>query len=162
MRTPCYFVKRTDFVVPLVPGLYKIHSIMWTLAGLSRKIVWHHWLIHQLDIILTLVRIVLAFGYPLLPWYSKGGLWNRAFVALNSTSSIATPTGNIPEASEVGTPLYSGHSDSTNGVRIIEVPLYTACCLGERQVAIVCSSLITFWWAICIVSTSFGSVTDTY
>ena len=37
---------------------------------------------------------------------------------------IAMPTGNIPETSEVGTPLSQGTSDGTNGVRIIEVPLY--------------------------------------
>ena len=76
MRTPRYSVKRTDFAVPVVPGLYKIHSIMRTLGGLSHKIVRHRWLIHQLDIILTLVRIVLASGYPFLPSYSKGELWN--------------------------------------------------------------------------------------
>ena len=39
VRTPRYSVKRTGFSVPLVPGLYKIHSIMRTLAGLSHKIV---------------------------------------------------------------------------------------------------------------------------
>ena len=61
--------------------LYKIHSIMRTLASLSHKIVRHRWLIHQLDIILTLVIIVLASGYPFLPSYSKGELWNGAFVA---------------------------------------------------------------------------------
>ena len=32
MWTPHYSVKRTDFVVPLVPELHKIHSIMRTLA----------------------------------------------------------------------------------------------------------------------------------
>ena len=69
MLTPRYSVKWTDFVVP---ELYKIHSIH-SLTGLSHKIVW---LIHQLDIILTLVRIVLDSGYPFLPSYSKGELWN--------------------------------------------------------------------------------------
>ena len=87
MRTPRYSVKWTDFAVLLVPGLYKIHSIMQMLAGLLHKIVRHHWLIHQLDIILTLVRIVLASGYPFLPSYSKGALWNNTFVALNGTST---------------------------------------------------------------------------
>ena len=72
MWTPRYSVKWTDFAVPVVPGLYKI---MRTLGGLSHKIVWHCWLIHQLDIILTLVRTVLASGYPFLPLYSKGKLW---------------------------------------------------------------------------------------
>ena len=33
---------RQVFLVPLVPGLYKIHQIMQTLACLSRKIVLHH------------------------------------------------------------------------------------------------------------------------
>ena len=58
MRTPCYSVNRTAFAVLLVPGLYKIHSIIRTLASLSRKIVRHRWLIRQLNIILTLVIIV--------------------------------------------------------------------------------------------------------
>ena len=113
MWTPRYSIKRTDFVIPLVPGLYKIHSIMRMLAGFSHKIVWHRWLIHQLYIILTLVCIVLASGYPFLLSYSKGELWNGAFVALNSTSThwhaYQKHTRNIPETSEVGTPLYSGH-----------------------------------------------------
>ena len=76
MQTPHYSVKQTDFVVPLVPGLYKIHSIMRKLVGLSHKIVQHRWLIHQLDTVLTLVRIVLASGYPFLLSYSKGEVWN--------------------------------------------------------------------------------------
>ena len=59
---------------------------MRMLADLSHKIVRHHWLIHQLDITLTVVRIVLASSYPFLPSYSKGELWNGTFVALNSTS----------------------------------------------------------------------------
>ena len=46
LRTPLYSVKRTDFVVLLVPRLYKIHSILRTLAGLSHKIVRHRRLIH--------------------------------------------------------------------------------------------------------------------
>ena len=87
MRTPHYSVKRTDFAVPLVPGLYKIHSIVQTLAGLSHKIVQYRWLNHQLDIILTIVHIVLASGYPFLPSYSKGELWNGAFVTLNGMST---------------------------------------------------------------------------
>ena len=33
----------------------------------------------------------------------------RAFVVLTARVWIATPTGNIPEASKVETPLYSGH-----------------------------------------------------
>ena len=87
MWTPRYSVKRTDFAVSVVPGLYKIHSIMRTLGGLLHKIVWHRWLIHQLNIKLTLVRTVLASGYPFLPSYSKGKLWNGTFIALNGTST---------------------------------------------------------------------------
>ena len=60
---------------------------MRTLAGPSHKIVRHRWLIYQLDIILTLVRILLASGYPSLPSYSNGELWNGAFIALNGTST---------------------------------------------------------------------------
>ena len=72
MWTPRYSVKRTDFVVPLVPGLYKIHSIMRTLAGLLHKTVQHRWLIHQLDILLTLVCIVLTSGYPFFAIVQQG------------------------------------------------------------------------------------------
>ena len=94
MRTPRYSVKRTDFAVPLIPGLYKIHSIMQTLAGLLHKIVQHCWFIHQLDTVLTLVRIVLASGYPFLLSYSKGEP-----PSLHSTAQvrIVMPTGNTPE-----------------------------------------------------------------
>ena len=60
---------------------------MRTLAGLSHKIVRYLWLNHQLDIALTLVRVVLASGYPFLPSYSKGELWNSTFVTLNGTST---------------------------------------------------------------------------
>ena len=112
MRTPHYSIsiKRAGFAVPLVPGLYKIQSIMWMLAGLSHKIVRHRWLIHQLNIILTLVRIVLATGYPFLPSYSKGKLWNSTFVALNGTSTHCHAYRKYTiETSKVRTPLYSGH-----------------------------------------------------
>ena len=57
-------------------------------------------------IILTLVRKVVASGYSFLPSYSKGELWNGTSMA---RVHIATPTGNIPETSEVRTPVYSGH-----------------------------------------------------
>ena len=107
LKTPLYSVKLTDFAVLLVPRLYKIHSILRTLAGLSHKIVQHRRLIHQLDVILTkkMVRIVLASGYPFLPSYGKGELWNVPSKCLTRRVRIATPTGNIPETSKVGTPL---------------------------------------------------------
>ena len=54
--------------------------------------------------ILTLVRIVLASGYPFLPSYGKGELWNAPSKCSTVRVRIATPTGNIPETSEVGTP----------------------------------------------------------
>ena len=57
------------------------------LAGLSHKIVQYRWLNHQLDIILTTVLIVLASGYLFLPSYSKGELWNGAFVTVNGMST---------------------------------------------------------------------------
>ena len=60
-------------------------------------------MIHQLDSILTLVRIVLT---SFLPSYSKGELW-----------SVAMPAGNISRDTYT--------LDSTNAVRIIGVPLYT-------------------------------------
>ena len=63
MWTPCYSVKQISFSVSLVLRLYKIHLIMWTVAYLSHKIVQYHWLIHQLDIIIALVRMVLDSGY---------------------------------------------------------------------------------------------------
>ena len=122
MRTPRYSVKRIEFAVPLIPILYKIHSIMRTLAGLLHKIVQHHWLIHQLGIILTLVRIVLASGYPFLPSYSKEELWNGAFIALNGTSTHFHAYRKPPKSGHLFT---QDTLDGTNGVRIIEVPLYT-------------------------------------
>ena len=74
MRTPRYSVKRTSSSVPLVPGLYIILWIMWTLTCLSTKCVRHHRLIQQLDIIIALVRIVQASGQPFSQTYSKGEL----------------------------------------------------------------------------------------
>ena len=62
MRTPRYSVKRTGFLVPSVPEPYKIHSMMRTLAYLSCMIVRHRGSIQQVDIIIALVRIVLASG----------------------------------------------------------------------------------------------------
>ena len=58
MWTPCYSVKRTDSLVPLVPGLHKIHWIMQSLACPSRKVVCHCWSIQQLDITIALVCTV--------------------------------------------------------------------------------------------------------
>ena len=60
------------YSVQLVPGLYEFHSM--TLACFSHKIVQHCWLIHQVDIILTLMRIVQASGYPFSQLYSKACL----------------------------------------------------------------------------------------
>ena len=45
---------------------------MQTLTCLSRKFVHHSWPIQQLDIIIALVRIVLASGQPFSQAYSKG------------------------------------------------------------------------------------------
>jgi len=74
MRTPRYSVKWTDSSVPLVPGLYKIHWIMRTLACLTHKVVRHCWSIQQLDITIALVCTVLVSGQPFLQAYSKGEL----------------------------------------------------------------------------------------
>ena len=73
-QTPRYSVKQTSSLVPLVPGLYIVHWIMWTLTCLSRKLVCHGWLIQQLNIIIALVRIVLASGKPFSQANSKGEL----------------------------------------------------------------------------------------
>ena len=70
---------------------------MRTLGSLSHKIVRHHWLIHQLDIILPLVIIVLASGYPFLPSHSKGELWNGAFVVLNAQVRIDNMLKSLPQ-----------------------------------------------------------------
>ena len=76
MRTTRYFVKCTDSSVPLVPGLYKIHWIMRSLACLSFKVVHRCWSIQQLDITIALVCKLLASGQPFSQAYSKGELYN--------------------------------------------------------------------------------------
>ena len=60
--------------------------------------------------ILTLVHIVLASGYPFLPSYGKGELWNAPSKCSMAQVCIATPTGNIPETSEVLGHLYNKDS----------------------------------------------------
>ena len=60
-------------------------------------------LLHQLDIILTLVRTVLASGYPFLPLYSKGKLCNGAFVAFNRLCS-ASPSSPPVQWTSIGHP----------------------------------------------------------
>ena len=98
-------------------------------ACLLRTIVWYCRLIYQLYYLYNSTKhTVLASEYPFLPVYSKAELRN----VLNNTSThsliprppfntlrggsryetrvhIATPTRNIPEASKIQTPLYSGH-----------------------------------------------------
>ena len=80
MQKRHYSVKLTGFLVLLVPGLYKIHLIMWTLACLSHKIVWHCSFIYQLDIIITVVCIVLASGLAFLTSVQSGRAWEHNFV----------------------------------------------------------------------------------
>ena len=46
MQKPLYFIKRTGFSVPLVPGLYKFCWIMRTFACLTHKVLHHCWTIH--------------------------------------------------------------------------------------------------------------------
>ena len=82
MWTPRYSVKGTSSLVPLVPGLYIIYWIMQMLTCLSHKFVRHHWLIQQLDIIIALVRIVLASDQPFSKVYTSA--LEHAFVALNN------------------------------------------------------------------------------
>ena len=60
--------------------------------------------------ILTLVRMVLASGYPFLPSYGKGGLWNAPSKCSTARVCIVTPTGNIPETSEVSAHFYNKDS----------------------------------------------------
>ena len=57
-----YSVKWTVFLVPLVPGLYKIHSITRVLVCPLHKILHHRRSSPQLDIIIALVHIVWASG----------------------------------------------------------------------------------------------------
>ena len=76
MQTPRYSIKQTDFVVPLVLGLYKISlDNVDTGRPLAQDCP-------ALDIILTLVLTVLASGYPFLPSCRKGELRNSTFVSL--------------------------------------------------------------------------------
>ena len=77
MQTPRYSIEQTDFAVPLVPAWTVQNSLDNVDAGrCPAQDVWHCWLIYQLDIILTLVCIVLASGYPFLSSYNKVELWN--------------------------------------------------------------------------------------
>ena len=62
MQKPLYFIKRTGFSVPLVPGLYKICWIVRTFACLTHKVLHHCWTIQKLDTIIALVHTVLASG----------------------------------------------------------------------------------------------------
>ena len=79
------FRKVDRVAVPLVPGLYKIHSIMWTLSGLAQDCpaplvdspVGHY--------TNTGTHSSIAAGYSFLLSYSKGELWNSAFIVLNGT-----------------------------------------------------------------------------
>ena len=83
MRTPRYSVKRTSSLVPLVPGLYTIHWIMWTLTYLSRKVVHHRWSTtgHYNSIGLHSSSLWSAF----LTSVQQGRALECAFVALNNT-----------------------------------------------------------------------------
>ena len=80
----------------------------------------HRWSIHQLDITITLVCIVLASGYLFSPAYSKG---TRAFAALNGTSTHCHTyrkyTGSLWSRDPFQDTL-----DGSNSVHIIEVPLH--------------------------------------
>ena len=89
--------------------LYKIHSKIRMLAGLSHKIVKHCWLIQQLDIRITLVHIVLASGQPFLPSYNKGELWNVLSQQSTVHVHIATATENTLETSKIRVPPCSRH-----------------------------------------------------
>ena len=50
-----------------------------------------------------------SFWLSFLVIIQQGRALERAFIAFNGRVRIAIPTRNIPEASKVGTPLYSGH-----------------------------------------------------
>ena len=96
------------FSVPLIPRLYKIHWIMWTLACLSHKIpapLIDSTTGHYNSTGMYSTSLWLVF----LTSIQQGRALECAFVVLNSMSIIATPTRNIPETSKVGTPLYLGH-----------------------------------------------------
>ena len=128
MQTPHYSVKWTDFAVPLVPGLYKIHSIMRTLGGLSHKIVRHCWLIYQLDIIITLLCIVLMILSCHRTARESSGTRQ---VALNGRSMHCQRLPKIYRKLPKSGHLFTQDTlDGTNGVRITEVPLYfnLLCC----------------------------------
>ena len=69
--------------------------------------VWSRCWSSQLDIKLVLLLIIIVSTEPSLPAYSKG---NRRPILLNSLIMRTTPTGNIPEAPELGTPRYKGQN----------------------------------------------------
>ena len=124
MRTPHYSIKQTDFVVPLVPGLYKIHLIMLRLAGLSYK-----------DCLAPLIDSPTGH-YTNIGTHSSS-LWlsflaivqqvralEHAFIALNGTSMHCHAYRKYTESHRSrDISLLRTLLNGTNGVHIMEVPL---------------------------------------
>ena len=130
MQTPRYSVKQTDFLVLLVPGLYIIHSIMRTLAGLlpqgclapligSPSRHYTNTGTRNSSLWLSFLAIVHA---------ARESSGTRLCSAQRHKYTIATPTGNIPETSEH---FFTQNTlDGTNGVRIMRFHSINVCVSG--------------------------------
>ena len=110
----CYPLKQTHFLVTLVPGLYKIHLIMWMLICFSHKIVHHHWFDsttgHYNSTSTSLCSAFLAS-------VQQGRTLECSFRVLNSTIHITMPNRNIWKASEIWMSLFPTHSGCPYVVR---------------------------------------------
>ena len=82
MRSPRYSVKRTESLVPLVPGLYKFRWIMRSLAFLSRKVIHHCWSTQQYN---STDMHSAGLWSAFLASVQQGRALECAFVVLNST-----------------------------------------------------------------------------
>ena len=120
MRRPHYSIKRTDFAVPLV----RTWTVQNLLDNAGRPLTQDcpaslidsptgHFIntgTHTSSLWLSFLAIV-----------QQGKVLEHAIVTQRHEYALPSLTENIPEASEVGTPFCS---DGTNGVWIIEDPLY--------------------------------------
>ena len=108
MQTPRYSVKWTDFAVPLVPRLYKIHSI----ADAGRP--------HAQDCPAPLIDSPTGHytntgthSYSLwlsfIPIVQQGRALEHAFIALNGTSTHCHAYRKYTGSLRSRTSLYSGH-----------------------------------------------------
>ena len=105
--TPPYSIKRTNSLVPIVPELYKFHSIIQTLVYCFHEIACHIWWIQRPGITLTLLLIILTF---LNLVRQQKDLKDVASFCSPARLRITMPMGSIPEAPKIWMPPYYGHT----------------------------------------------------